>query len=227
MQPYFLPYIGYFQLMACADKLILLDDVNFVRRGWVNRNRIAVNGVIHWLTIPLTGASQNRLINQILITSDPAWKRKMMRKVELSYGAAAYRDKVLPLFAKIIDAASGQLSPFLFFQLRLVANYLGIPVTIEPTSAAYPKDGRSGQDRILDICRREGAKSYLNLPGGRELYDLKSFAARGIELRFIDVNLAGLRLKYSGGEGPSLSILDLLMLNSPSAIRKAIAPACS
>ena len=227
MQPYFLPYIGYFKLMAGVDRLVLLDDVNFIRRGWINRNRIAINGVVHWLTIPLGEASQNRLINKIQIADDPAWKRKMIRKVDLSYRAAPYRDTVLPLFAKIIEAASGPLSPFLLSQLRLVANYLGLSVRIEPTSAAYPKGGLSGQDRILAICRREGAKTYVNLPGGRELYDLKAFAANGIELLFVELDLAGLRLQSSGQEGPSLSILDLLMLNSPSAIRKAIAPAGS
>jgi hypothetical protein len=227
MQPYFLPYIGYFKLLAEADRLVLLDDVNFISRGWINRNRIAINGVIHWLTIPLETASQNRLINEIRIAEDPVWKAKMIRKVDLSYRPAPHWDSVLPFFARIIEAARGPLSPFLLFQLRLVANYLDLPVSIEPTSAVYPKEGLSGQDRILDICRREGAKTYLNLSGGRELYDSNAFAANGIKLRFVEVNLADLRLQYSGHEGPCLSILDLLMLNAPSAVRKAIAPAAS
>lgn len=226
MQPYFLPYIGYFQLMAAVDKFVLLDDVHFINGGWINRNRIAVNGEPHWLTIPLVKGSQNRLINEIEIIQDPAWKRKMMRKVEFSYHGAPFANELLRLFSRILNAASGSLAKFLCWHLREVADFIGFEATIEPTSAIYPKEGRSGQDRILDICRREGAKTYVNLPGGRELYDPRSFASAGIELCFLDLNLPPLALRHSGQKGVSLSILDLLMLNSAAKIREAIAVSC-
>jgi hypothetical protein len=222
MQPYFLPYLGYFQLMSAVDKLVLLDDVNFINRGWINRNRIAVNGEPHWLTLPLAKASQNRLINEIEIVDDPLWKRKATRTVELSYRNAPFAQEILPLFSDILKEARGPLSVFLFRQLRLVTDYIGIEAVIEPTSTIYPKEDRTGPDRILDICRQEGATRYFNLPGGRDLYDAQMFAAAGIELRFIDPNVKALSLRHSGHEGPVLSILDLLMLNSPAAIREAL-----
>ena len=222
MQPYFLPYLGYFQLMSAADKLVLLDDVNFINRGWINRNRIAVNGEPYWLTLPLAKASQNRLINEIEIVDDPMWKRKAKRTVELSYRSASFADEILPLFSDMLKEARGSLSVFLFHRLRQVADYLGINVRIEPTSTIYPKEGRTGQDRILDICRREGATSYINLPGGRDLYNPQAFAAAGIKLLFIEPNLDALVLQYGGQEGPSLSILDLLMHNSAATLGDAV-----
>src|SRR5712671_2604438 len=117
MQPYFLPYIGYFQLMSAVDKVVLLDDVNFINGGWINRNRIVVNGERYWLTLPLSKASQNSLINEIKIVDDPVWKRKTMRTVELNYRGAPYAPQVLPLFSEMLAEARGSLSAFLYRQL--------------------------------------------------------------------------------------------------------------
>jgi hypothetical protein len=221
MQPYFLPYLGYFQLMSAVDKLVLLDDVSFINGGWINRNRIAVEGQPQWLTLPLARASQNRLINEIEIVDDPSWKRKTLRTVELSYKSAPFVDNILPLFSDMLKEARGPLSPFLCRQLRRVADYIGIGTAIEETTTIYPKEGRSGQERILDICAREGATGYVNLPGGRNLYDARLFASAGLELLFLEPDLPALTLRHSGDEGPSLSILDLLMLNPAAAIREA------
>jgi hypothetical protein len=222
MQPYFLPYIGYFQLMSAVDKFVLLDDVNFINRGWINRNRIAVNGEPNWMTLPLIKASQNRLINEIKIFEDPSWKRKVLRTVELSYRQAPYFAQVLPLFSEILEEARGPLAIFLHYQLARMAAYIGLDVRIEKTSSVYPKEGRTGQDRILDICGREGADSYLNLRGGRDLYDPAAFSALGIELLFVESNFEAMKLQHGADEGPYLSILDLVMFNSPATVRDAI-----
>ena len=203
MQPYFLPYLGYFQLMSAVDKIVLLDDVNFINGGWINRNRIAVQGEPHWLTLPLAKASQNRLINEIEIVDDPLWKRKIIRTVELSYQSAPFAGQVLPLLSEMLQEARGSLSTFLFYQLRRLADYIGIPTQIEQTSVRYPKDALTGQRRILDICVREGASTRED--GVREL-------------RFVNPNLETLALRYTGTQGPILSILDLLMLNPVTAI---------
>jgi hypothetical protein len=222
MQPYFLPYIGYFQLMSAVDKFVLLDDVNFINGGWINRNRIAINGEPQWVTLPLAKASQNRRINEIEIVDNALWKRKAMRMVELSYQNAPFVHQILPLFSEMLRGARGSLSTFLFRHLRQLADYIGIDTGIEATATIYPKEGRAGQERILDICTREGATSYVNLPGGRDLYDAQSFASAGIKLIFLEPNLETLTLRHSGHEGPSLSILDLLMLNPVATIREAI-----
>jgi hypothetical protein len=221
MQPYFVPYIGYFQLMAAADKFVLLDDVNFINRGWINRNRIAIGGAPAWITLPLVKASQNRLINEIQISDDPSWKKKMARTVEVNYAQAPFAKEILPLFFGMLEDAHGSLSSFLFKHLRQLAEYFGIATAIEPTSAIYLKEDRTGQDRILDICRREGATTYINLPGGRTLYDTQLFASAGIDLLFIEPNLKAMSLRH-GGDEPTLSILDLMMWNAVSALKDAI-----
>jgi hypothetical protein len=222
MQPYFLPYIGYFQLMSAVDTFVLLDDVNFINRGWINRNRIAVDGEPHWLTLPLAKASQNRLINEIEIIDDPLWKRKAIRTIELSYRNAPFAEQVLLLFSEMLKEARGLLSVFLSGHLRQVADYIGIDVKIEPTSAIYPKEGCTGQDRILDICRREGATTYVNLPGGRDLYHAETFMAAGIKLLFIQPNVDASFLRQGAQGEPPLSILDLLMLNSVATVRESV-----
>jgi hypothetical protein len=221
MQPYFLPYLGYFQLMSAVDKIALLDDANFINGGWINRNRIAVQGEPHWLTLPLAKASQNRLINEIEIVDDPLWKRKTIRMVELSYQSAPFAGQVLPLLSEMLREARGSLSTFLFYQLRCLADYIGISTQIERTSVRYPKGSLTGQRRILDICVREGASIYVNPPGGRSLYDAEMFASTGIELLFLDPNFSAVTLRHSGREGPCLSILDLLMFNPVAAVREA------
>jgi WbqC-like protein family len=221
MQPYFMPYIGYFQLMAAVDKIVLLDDVNFINGGWINRNRITVDGRPHWLTLPLAKASQNRLINEIEIVDDPSWKTKAMRTIGLSYRNAPFVEHVLPFVSNLLEEARGSLSLFLSWHLGQVAELIGVDTRIEPTSAIYPRETRSGQNRVLDICLREGATSYVNLPGGKNLYDPQLFASAGINLLFLQPNLQMLPLQHSGDEGPSLSMIDLLMFNPPSAIRAA------
>ena len=223
MQPYFLPYLGYFQLMSAVNKFVLLDDVNFINRGWINRNRIAVNGEPFWMTLPLIKASQNRLINEIEIFDDPVWKRKILRTVELSYRDAPYFADAFGVFSEMVQEARGSLSAFLSDQLAHMAAYIGLDVRIEKTSSVCPKEGRTGQDRILDICQREQADSYLNLPGGRDLYDAAAFSAAGVELLFLDANFSRMKLRHGGNEGPFLSILDLVMFNSPATVRDAIA----
>lgn len=208
--------------MSVVDKLVLLDDVNFINRGWINRNRIAVNGEPYWMTLPLIKASQNRLINEIEIFDDSAWKRKILRTVELSYRQAPCFAQVFPLFSELIEQARGPLASFLSEQLARMAAYIGLDVQMEKTSSVYPKEGRTGEERILDICRREQAESYVNLPGGRDLYDRAAFSALGIKLLFVDPNFEAMTLRHGGKEGPYLSILDLVMFNSPATVRDAI-----
>jgi hypothetical protein len=221
MQPYFLPYIGYFQLIAAVDKLVLLDDVNFINRGWINRNRIALDGKPHWLTLPLAKASQNRLINEIDIVDDASWRRKTMRMVEMGYARAPHAHRVMPLLGAMLEDARGSLSEFLFKTLSTTAKYIDLEAHIEPTSTIYPKNGLYGPERILDICTRESATAYVNLPGGRGVYDPDFFADAGIQLLFLDPCLSQLPLQASNGDDRSLSILDLMMFNLPSTVRTA------
>lgn len=220
MQPYFLPYIGYFQLIAAVDKFILLDDVNYINRGWINRNRISIRGQPHWVTLPLVKASQNRLISEIELQSNTDWRRKLAQTVRANYAKAPFFAQAYPIIEKVFDFPTLNLSAFLYHSFGLVTAYLGITTLIMPTSAVYPRGDLKGQHRILDICQRVGATSYLNPPGGKELYDVELFSAGGVELHFLEPNLYEMNLIYGGNEGPILSILDLMMLNDPNLIKQ-------
>lgn len=185
MQPYFMPYIGYWQLIAAVDRFIVLDDVCFIRRGWIHRNRILVGGAPHLFTLPLRGASQNRLICDLERVADDVWLRKFQRQLTENYRKAPYFSETMPLLQTILADPEPNLSRFLMAGLRATCRHLSIETELLSSSGRYANTSLAGQERILDICRQEGGRRYLNPPGGVELYDRGAFEARGIELRFV------------------------------------------
>lgn len=218
MQPYFLPYIGYFQLMAAVDKFVVFDDVNFINRGWINRNRLLLNGAPHTFTLPLRGASQNRLICEIELDDNQEWRKKLLRTIRLAYGKAPFYFQVSALLESVINYPSIRLDEFLLNSLREVVRYLSLEVEIVSTSRIYGNAHLKGQERILDICRQEQASVYINPIGGVDLYDRASFSERELSLNF----LRSRPVRYSQGKGEHvewLSVMDVLMFNEPTAVR--------
>lgn len=222
MQPYLFPYLGYWQLLAAVDKFVILDDVCYINRGWINRNRIAIAGRPAWLTVPLLGASQNRLICDIDIVPDDGWKARMLRTVSMAYARAPEVETGLALLGGWLPRAAGRLSGAIHDSLQAVAGMLGIDTEIVPSSRVYPKNGLAGQARILDICQRVGATCYVNLPGGQALYEPAAFAQAGIDLAFLQPELHVGRLRSGAGDGAVLSILDAMMHNSLPVLAAAV-----
>jgi len=222
MQPYFLPYIGYWQLIQAVDKFVILDDVNYINRGWINRNRISVHGEPHWMTLPLVGASQNKLICEIDLLPNDGWKNRLIKKVEDSYREEHLFQPTMQLFRELVESAQGNLSIFLAASIQRICRLLEIATEIIPTSRIFPKADLKGQHRILDICTRLGADEYLNPPGGHDLYDSELFSARGIKLMFLDASQSGIGLKSESLSGEPLSLLDTLMMNPLGDIRTAV-----
>lgn len=222
MQPYFLPYIGYWQLIQAVDKFVVLDDVNYINRGWINRNRISVSGEPHWMTLPLVGASQNRMISQIDLMPDDGWKSGLIKKVEDSYRGEALFQPTMQVFRELLECAQGNLSIFLSSSIQRICRLLEIATYIIPTSRIFHKEDLKGQHRILDICSRLGADEYLNPPGGRDLYDSELFAGRGIKLMFLGAAQPDLGLKSGSQGGETLSLLDTLMMNPLENIRATV-----
>lgn len=221
MQPYLFPYIGYFQLMASVDKFVLLDDVNFINRGWINRNRILANSKECLFTVPLRGASQNKLIREIEISVELHWKHKLLKTIAQSYSRAPYYDAVYPVVERIINCEIPNLSEYVHHSIVEINEYLGIRCVLVPTSSVYNNKNHRGQDRIMDICRKEAASEYINLPGGQELYESEKFSNCGVELKFI--NPLDFKYKQFGGDFvPRLSIIDVMMFNSNGQIIDAI-----
>ena len=218
MQPYFLPYIGYWQLLNAVDQYVLYDDVNYINRGWINRNRILLNGAPAYLTVPLHGASQNKKINEIEISSDEKSRAKNLRTVELAYKKAPFFEQVFPLYQEIIQNPEPNLAVYLEFSIRKVCRHLGIQTKLL-SSSSLPKDNTlKGQDKILSICKLLAADDYYNAIGGQTLYDASVFAAQGIHLHFLQTDPIEYK-QFDPAFSPNLSILDVMMFNSQDEIQ--------
>jgi len=218
MQPYIFPYIGYFQLIKAVDKFVIYDDVNFINRGWINRNRILVNGKDSLFTIPLKEASQNKLINEIEVNWDDAWKSKWLKTLEQSYKKAPYFQQVRPIIEQTLEQEKTIFSEIIVENLKLINAYLGITTEIISSSSIYQNTELKAQTRIVDICLKEKANHYINPIGGIELYQKEVFEEQGMQLNFIkskSVQYPQLKNDFV----PWLSIIDVLMFNSVEQIQ--------
>ncbi len=209
MQPYFIPYAGYFRLFAASDLFVVYDCVQFPRRGWVHRNRLMDrSGALRWLTLPLRRAPQDVLIRDLQFTSDA--EALMMQRLRPFDVAAADQPGARGL-VEAIRRVQGTPVDYIVRTLDYVVDYLGLPRNmIRSSSLGVPPSFR-GQDRILEIARRVGARRYINAPGGRALYDPAAFDGAGIELRFLP--------DYSG---PAASILSRIMAEPQNDIAREI-----
>ncbi|ABC38832.1 WbqC family protein [Burkholderia thailandensis] len=217
MQPYFFPYIGYFQLMASVDAFVVYDDVAFINRGWINRNRINVNGAPHMITVPLQRASQNRRICDIDVAPDAAWRAKLLRTIHQSYARAPQFARVFPMIECVMLHDAANLADFLLHGLTVLRDHLRLKTEIVATSRRYGNAELKAQARIVDIALKERAGIYVNAAGGRELYNVDDFAAAGLQLKFLTPGLA----RYAPVRGafvPALSIIDVLMCNDDASV---------
>jgi hypothetical protein len=219
MQPYIFPYIGYFQLIKAVDKFVLYDDVNFINKGWINRNRILSNGKDLLFTIPLKDASQNKLINEIDVNWDDNWKSKFLKTIEQSYKKAPFYAEVLEIINKTLNSEVKQFSKIIELNLRLICEYLEIQTEIISSSTIYQNTDKKAQERILDICLQEKTTHYINPIGGVELYDKEVFVKQDMQMNFIK-SLSVEYKQFKNEFVPWLSIIDVLMFNSKEEINK-------
>jgi hypothetical protein len=224
MQPYVLPYIGYIQLMNTVDTFVFYDDVAFINRGWVNRNRLLVNGKEYLFTIPLKEASQNKTIREIELANDPKWRGKLLKTIEQSYRKAPQYTVVMPMTERIINfqaenRSDVSVADYIFHSFTELTAYLGITSRLVASSTIYGNGQLKAQERIVDICRQEGAERYINPIGGTELYSQTAFDPIGCELRFMQPRRITYPQTGSSEFVPWLSILDLLMNLNAEEIR--------
>ncbi|MDH0513211.1 WbqC family protein [Comamonas terrigena] len=212
MQPYFFPYIGYFQLLQASEKFVFYDDVNFIKGGWINRNRILISGSARYITIPLSTPSSFSLIEHTKINRQLPWKKKIFAQITHAYAKSPHFAKVFNLVEETLSSEEESISQLAKNSITGVLNYLGIKKDINSSSRKYCNNHLKGQDRVLDICLQENATRYLNLPGGISLYEPEKFSTQGIALSFIDVNMTTYR-QHSANFTPGLSIIDVLMHN--------------
>ena len=221
MQPYFLPYIGYWQLINAVDKYVVYDDVNFIKKGWINRNRILSNGNDLFINILINKMSQNKLINETFLVEDESWKNKLLKTIENSYKKAPYYNCVMPILKNIVLNKENNLALYLFNSLVLVNRYIGIDTKIILSSSIIKDNKLKGTDKILEICEKLNATEYYNAIGGIELYSFDIFRKNGIILSFLKTNEITYQ-QFNNEFVSNLSIIDVMMFNSKDKIKEML-----
>lgn len=219
MQPYFFPYIGYWQLLNAVDEYVIFDDVNYIkRRGWINRNYILINGRLQRINLHIRKASQNKLIKDTKLAQTDENNKVLLETIKMGYHKAPYFDEVYDLLKDIFSYSTDCLSEFLKNELVFVCSYLGIETQIFLSSEIKKKDGLRGEDKILDICKSRSATQYFNAIGGRDLYHQERFKAEDIELYFLHTKPIKYK-QFTKDFVPDLSIIDVMMFNSVDEVR--------
>lgn len=216
-QPYLLPYLGYWQLIHAADRFLIADDYDFIKAGWVNRNRILLNGAPYYLRVEMVEHTPSRLIMDKRVAMKPAWLNDKLRTLEMAYHRAPFFAQGYALAERILTYPERNLALFLEHSIREVCVYLGITTPISRSSELTGNSRFRREERIYDFCARLGADTYINLPGGQKLYDYEAFAAHGIRLRFIQPILKPYK-QFGDRFVERLSILDAIMFNPPDAL---------
>ena len=218
MQPYMLPYIGYFQLINAVDKFVIYDDVNFIKGGWINRNNILLNNKKHLFTISLGQSSSFKHINEIFIKDNFV---KLQKTFHSSYSRAPYFELINKLLKNIFSYNEKQLGKFITNSIKVICAYLEIDTELIISSEIDKNNKLANKDKVIHICELLGANQYINAAGGRELYDKEEFAAHGIELKFLESR--GMSYKQFGNEFvPWLSIIDVMMFNPKEKIKEKL-----
>lgn len=214
MQPYFLPYIGYFQLMNAVDKFVIYDNIQFSKKGWVNRNKFLQNGKDVLFTIPLKKDSDYLNINQRYLSNDSLKKRKkILRQLETSYSKAPYFNSIFPILKNCFYTEEVNLFDFIYFSLMQVVELLEINTEFIYSSKVKINSKLKGQEKVLAICRELGCDVYLNPIGGVDLYKKEIFAENKIKLNFIKSKENNYK-QFQNNFIPWLSIIDVMMFNS-------------
>ncbi len=222
MQPYFLPYIGYWQLMYEVDIFVVYDEIEYTRKGWMNRNRYLLNGSWEYFTLPLKKDSDFLPVSKRFLSSDIAdAKQKILRKLKASYQKAPEFQHCWPLFENIFHHEETNLFLFVFNSITQIKSALGIDTEMMVSSSIEFDNSLKAQDKIIEICKCIGATEYINPIGGVELYDPAVFDHHGIHLRFHRA-IPRAYSQFHHEFIPFLSILDVMMFNPIDQVQNMI-----
>lgn len=222
MQPYIFPYIGYFQLMYVADVFVVYDNIEYTKKGWINRNRILVNGKDEYLTLPLKKGSDFVQVRDRFLAD--TWKderKKLLNKISVCYKKAACYPVVFSLIENVLMFEDDNLFNFIFNSLKAVKEYLNLPTQLIISSSINIDHTLKSESKVLAICKALGATQYINPIGGVELYNKEVFKNEGLELSFLKAN----NITYPQFQNvfvPFLSVVDVLMFNDKEAIKKLL-----
>jgi hypothetical protein len=220
MQPYFLPYIGYWQLLAAVDRFVVYDNIQYTKQGWINRNRFLRNGASAYVTLPLKrGPAVLDVVERSL--ADGFAPSSLLNPLAAAYRRAPFFAETFPVIEQIIGAAPRNLFEYLHHGVTTLAAHLDIRTPVIVSSTVAIDHGLKAEEKVLALCGALGATRYINPIGGRELYSVAAFAGRGVELRFLQPRPAPYR-QFGDPFVANLSIVDVLMFNSRDAVRRML-----
>ena len=224
MQPYFFPYLGYFQLLAHVDVFVVYDDTQFVKQSWINRNRILEHGAAAFLTLPVASGSHRQLICEKRLHDPRYHQQKLFARIRHAYRTAPHLDSVSAFLEPLFPGEDETIAAFNVRALGALHEMLGLHARIVLASErAYPSCS-TAQERVIRVCLEEGGTRYVNPIGARSLglYDRAAFGAAELELTYLAVHPD---LRYAQGGGSflrDLSVIDVLMFNSPARTRELL-----
>lgn len=220
MQPYLFPYIGYFQLISAVDEFVVYDNIQFSKKGWINRNRILVNGIDAYITLPLKKDSDYLDIKDRYLSEEwPIERKKLLNRITESYRKAPQFTTVFPVIEKVILAEEKNLFQFILNSLNIINEYLGIKTPLVISSAISIDHHLKAAKKVMALCKARHADTYINPIGGVELYNKEEFKNEGINLQFLKAN----NITYPQLKNefvPFLSIIDVMMFNTKEEVQQ-------
>lgn len=221
MQPYLFPYLGYYQLMNAVDVFIYHDDVQFIKGGWINRNNILSSDGTTKFTLPVCKDSHERNINERFFHDFEIQKKKFLNKLNNEYRNAPFFNQAFNILSEMMAFTDPSVPNFIINTNKLLNNYLNISTEIKFSSKINKDNSLKGEERVIDLCKSQKADEYINSSGGEKLYSIKNFQKEGIQLHFLFPE----KIEYNQNRNefiPNLSIIDLMMFNSPQHINNML-----
>lgn len=227
IQSNYIPWKGYFDLLHHADTVVFLDTVQSTKNDWRNRNQIKTHSGKSWLTLPIRHSTALR-VREVEI-AQPGWSVKHFRTLSQAYGRAPFASSVLPRIEAMYEQAAGleRLSAVNRVFLRGVCAMLGIDTPLVEVESLLPDEQNDALEptaRLVEICRRLGATSYLSGPAARAYLDENAFAEAGVRVEWFDYHGYPEYPQLHGAFDHAVSILDLLLMTGPGARAHALRP---
>ena len=220
MQPYFLPYIGYWQLLNAVDKYVIYDNIEFTKGSWIRKNRFLLNGKDKIFSIPIKKDSDFLNIDEREISKDFIKERvKILNQIKMAYKKAPEFDRVFPILEEIFLFDKMNLFEFIYNSVNIIKNYLDIKTEIIISSKINIDHSLKGKDKVIAICKELKGIEYYNAIGGQELYSFEEFKQNGIELKFLKADEISYK-QFDNEFISNLSILDIMMFNSKEKVKE-------
>ena len=220
MQPYFFPYIGYFQLIQAVDKFIVYDNIKYTKKGWINRNRFLQNGKAVLFSVPLKKDSDFLGVREREVSPDFK-KDKLLNQIREAYRRSPYFEQAFSLIERVVRGSEANLFSYIYNSIMETCEYLAIDTEIVVSSHLQIDHSLQGSDKVIALCKHTGAHVYINAIGGQDIYSKDLFSSHGIELKFLKKEPFEYK-QFNNEFIPWLSIIDVIMFNSIDKIRECI-----